>query len=603
MIHEQRLPRVVSELVTGPSTLQSPYVVPADSASGTIIISIASNGNGALTPDETFLRLNTGVNDYRLVGLPDGMGAFRTSADVTNGTFTLLCNHELGNSSGIVRDHGNRGSFVSQWTISADTFNMFVVGARDAATTYNLFDLGTNSYVAFDASNPMPEYSGNVLAPPPAVAPFNGIGRHCSADLPGPGAFKFGSLGTDARIFMNGEEIGNPGRAFAYVVTGPGADQAWELPRLGDYSWENSVASPFAQEKTIVIGLDDSSPGNVYVYVGTKQSTGNDIERAGLTNGTKYGIVISGVTVNGSGQCVEDAVNILGDAASGPIVSKPFSMLDLGDQTNVTGNALQSLGDAQCVLNWLRPEDGAWDPQDPNRFYFVTTATFSTGTRIWELAFTDITQPELGGVATMLADGLDVSTFAGGLTTFVQPAPVPQVNDLRQLDNFCTTPYGQLLIQEDVGSNGRLGRTWLYDIASDSGLEVAISDAARFQMGVDPNQFLTTNEENSGIIDACGILGSGWYLTNMQAHYGIAGELAEGGQLQAMYVPAAACPGDLDCDGDIDQSDLNLLLASFGLCQSDNGWFPPAGNLAGPDGCVTQDDLNVVLANFDTSCN
>jgi hypothetical protein len=44
-------------------------------------------------------------------------------------------------------------------------------------------------------------------------------------------------------------------------------------------------------------------------------------------------------------------------------------------------------------------------------------------------------------------------------------------------------------------------------------------------------------EESSGIIDVSSILGEGWYLLDVQAHYPIAGELVEGGQLLAMYVP------------------------------------------------------------------
>jgi hypothetical protein len=40
---------------------------------------------------------------------------------------------------------------------------------------------------------------------------------------------------------------------------------------------------------------DDTSPlGQLYVYVGDKQSTGNDITKAGLTNGKFYGIKVTG---------------------------------------------------------------------------------------------------------------------------------------------------------------------------------------------------------------------------------------------------------------------------------------------------------------------
>ena len=49
-----------------------------------------------------------GVTPYRMVGIPDGLGAF----DNDDGTFTVLMSHELGNSVGTVRAHGAKGSFV-----------------------------------------------------------------------------------------------------------------------------------------------------------------------------------------------------------------------------------------------------------------------------------------------------------------------------------------------------------------------------------------------------------------------------------------------------------------------------------------------------------
>jgi len=49
--------------------------------------------------------------------------------------------------------------------------------------------------------------------------------------------------------------------------------------------------------------------------------------------------------------------------------------------------------------------------------------------------------------------------------------------------------------------------------------------------------FLTQDEESSGIIDASSILGEGWYLLVQQAHYATDTELVEGGQLLALHIP------------------------------------------------------------------
>ena len=92
---------------------------------------------------------------------------------------------------------------------------------------------------------------------------------------------------------MSGEESGPEGRAFAHIATGANAGTSYELPRLGKFSWENAVASPYSANKTIVGGMDDATPGQVYFYIGTKTNTGTEIDRAGLTNGKVFGVAVN----------------------------------------------------------------------------------------------------------------------------------------------------------------------------------------------------------------------------------------------------------------------------------------------------------------------
>src|ERR1044071_3494216 len=53
-----------------------------------------------ITTGESVNNKPDGVTPYRMVGIPDGLGAF----DNGDGTFTLLANHELPNTVAIVRD-------------------------------------------------------------------------------------------------------------------------------------------------------------------------------------------------------------------------------------------------------------------------------------------------------------------------------------------------------------------------------------------------------------------------------------------------------------------------------------------------------------------
>jgi len=342
-------------------------------------------------------------------------------------------------------------------------------------------------------------------------APTTGttFSRFCSADLAPRSAFFNPATGNgyDGWIYLNGEESGNEGRGWAHLMSGT----SYQLPRLGRFSWENSVANPNRSDKTIVAGTDDSTPGGqVYIYVGSKTASGIPIDKAGLTNGNLYGVKVNGVGL-------EDRVNGI---ASGT----QFTLFNLGNVQNMTGAQLQTASVAGGVSEFLRPEDGAWDPSNPSDFYFVTTDRFDTvkngtGTtigrsRLYRLHFFNIADPAAGGVIDTVLDGTE---------------------DQQMMDNITINGRGQVLIQEDVGNNAHIGKIWRYNIANDSLNLVAAHDPLRFAPGAP--DFLTQDEESSGIIDVSDILGEGWFLFDVQAHYGVAGELVEGGQLLALHYP------------------------------------------------------------------
>ncbi|RMF82509.1 MAG: hypothetical protein D6744_06035 [Planctomycetota bacterium] len=61
-------------------------------------------------------------------------------------------------------------------------------------------------------------------------------------------------------------------------------------------------------------------------------------------------------------------------------------------------------------------------------------------------------------------------------------------------------------------------------------------------------------------------------------------------------VPGSGTPGDVDGDGDVDLTDLAMLLSAFDACAGDPG-FEPAADFDG-SGCIDLADLAVLLANF-----
>jgi hypothetical protein len=456
---------------TGPSSSQSPYLV--RSQPGVVLQSI-------LTVGDAVPKAGGAPGDvYRLVGIPDGLGAF----DNGDGTFTLLVNHELPPNAGTVHAHGARGAFVSRWTIRKD--DLTVVQGEDLIHQVATWNRTTSSY--------NPPASGVVLR------------DLCSATLPPASALYDAASGKgyDGRLFMNGEEmeVDPHGRAFAHLLDGT----SYELPALGRASWENQVANPDTGEKTVVIGLDDTTPlGQVYVYVGDKRDAGSPVERAGLTGGTLYGIKVEGFPREDQAPEFEFPASFTGHS--------------LGNVSSLSGIQLNGASNAANVTRFSRPEDGAWDPANPNDFYFVTTAG---GSRLWRLSFVDPADPAAGGTISMLLAG-GRSTLAGG--------------PYRSLDNMTATDRGRLVIQEDAMGSVDLSAIWQYDIASGMLEKVAEADSSRFKPPT-PAPF-TQQEESSGVIHVPDILGEGWYLLTMQAHYPQGDpELVQGGQLLAMHLP------------------------------------------------------------------
>lgn len=485
---------VSSAQTTGPSTLQTPYVLPS-------IPSVATT---------SILSVGDSIGGYRMVGIPDGLGAF----DNNDGTFTLVMNHELTNGVGVIRAHGAKGAFVSKWVINKSTLS--VISGADLMQQVFLWNSTTQT--------------SDTVATPFA---FN---RFCSGDLAQISAFynAASGLGTQARIYMHGEEGGTTGYQMGTVVTGPDAGKAYLLGKFnlntngsgltGMGAWENALASPFAQDKTVVIGDNDGGTGiminAVSVYVGTKQNTGTEVDKAGLTNGTlKF-------------------VNVTGN---------PTEIVNTTTRaTNITSGTRFTLSGTSSTT-FSRPEDGAWNPLNPREYYFVTTdqldqVTDGVGaligqTRLWRLTFDDITNPDLGGKIDLLIDGRTV----GGV----------KVN---MFDNITVNPTtGLVILEEDVGNAAHNGKMWAYTPSTDTLVRITNHQTSRFgDLTVAATAPFNQDEETSGIIDVSSILGPNTYLFVDQAHYAINAanpngfanpdELVEGGQLMTMRYPLAAAP-------------------------------------------------------------
>ncbi|NDG09620.1 MAG: DUF839 domain-containing protein, partial [Actinobacteria bacterium] len=145
---------------------------------------------------------------------------------------------------------------------------------------------------------------------------------------------------------------------------------------------------------------------------------------------------------------------------------------------------------------FARVEDGEWDPNNPDVFYFVTTesnkdpiatapnpATPSVtrdGGALWKLTFKDAQNPLAGATLELLLNG--------GESIYMSKP-----------DNMTITKNGVILIQEDPGNNDHLARVVAYRIRDAKIATVAQFDSKYFTKG--SASFLTSDEESSGIIE------------------------------------------------------------------------------------------------------
>jgi uncharacterized protein YjiK/2',3'-cyclic-nucleotide 2'-phosphodiesterase (5'-nucleotidase family)/Ca2+-binding RTX toxin-like protein len=457
---------------------QTPYLVSTNS--NVTIQAIITTGDATS---------KTSGGTYLFGGIPDGIGMF----DNGDGTVTILVNHEIGSTLGAVRDDGAKGAYVSQLVVDKATLQ--VISGQDAIQTLKVWDAGSSSWQV------------STLA----------LSRFCSSDLPSQSALYNAAtgLGSQAKIYFTGEEAGAEGKLLGVVVTGSEAGTAYDLPWLGKFSHENAVANPFAQDKTIVLGTDDAGggKGQVYVYIGTKQATGNEVQKAGLTNGQLYGFAVTGLTQETGTTNLQNAT---------------FTLAPLGNAATLTGAQLEANSNTAGVTQFLRPEDIAWDPTNAARGYFVVTDNVNpNGTpndpvqyhsRLYQFTFNDITDPTKGGKITAVLDGTE------GQVMF---------------DNVTVDFQGKVTLCEDPGNNPRVAKVWQYDPVTDTLTELAQHDPSRFLAG--GANFLTQDEESSGVLDVTSTFGDAHhkaFLIDTQNHALATGAnaatLVEGGQLMLM---------------------------------------------------------------------
>jgi hypothetical protein len=454
------------------------------------IYMISTNSAVSLTPIAT---TGDDLNGTIIRGIPDGMGAF----DNGHGGITLLANHEVSTTDKVAL---RSKSDTSQWGVSITSLNYSPGAGKITSAIPLIQDIKYWNYKTG-------QYQETPLGGEPtgaAAGTFGwGISRFCSATFSPAGTFMYNGVGYAGSMFTTGEEIGDSSRGFAFDAEGNG----YQLPRTGMLSMENIVPTLKPGINTVAMINEDGSAtdSQLHMYLGKKQSTGTSVDKAGFTNGDLYVLNVPTVT--------DDNVFRTTIAKSTP-VDATFKKIEWN--TDVPGFAK---GARENGFRFSRIEDGQWDPKNPDVFYFITTESNKDpvatkenpsepgiardGGGLWRLTFKDAQNPLLGAKLELLLNGGE--------------APF-----LSKPDNMTITDNGIIMIQEDPGNNAHVARLLAYRLQDGKIATVAKFDPQYFTAA--GSNFMTIDEESSGIIDATALLRKGsndkntYFFLNAQIH-------------------------------------------------------------------------------------
>ena len=423
--------------------------------------------------------------DYKVIGIPDGLGAHRAQG----GTRIVYMNHELTsstNSEPVVGGPLNRGAFVSKLVVDRDG------DVRSGERAYDwVFNENTFHGPAAEVGN--------------STRPFS---RFCSGSLATPEEHGF-----DRPIYLTNEEEGTPANTFdtmGGLAVAIVDNNLYTLPKLGRFAWENTLVQPTQGNKTVIMGMEDGPAvldpaqenSQLYLYVGKKDPRHGTsvLRRNGLDNGELYVLV-----PENSSQGSE------ADVLSGTI-GVQWALIPNAGALNEA--QLEAASDAAGAFRFARPEDGAFNNLNRNEYFFVTTGGAADANELGRLYSLKLHpgNPTKGAELTVEYNADTVIAAGGDIA--ISPDNIDVSDD-------------HLMIQEDgtaesrpiMDENDRDGSIWRFDLGR-HGIDVSSAERiveldppGRDGIPVGPGVW-----ETSGIIDGEGLFGEGSWIFDVQAH-------------------------------------------------------------------------------------
>lgn len=525
--------------------IASPPVAGAGTFQGTMLKDVAGGPdlkiNSLLTIGEFTNGLTPGSSVYAPPGILDGLGAY----DNGDGTFTVLANHELGSSVGV--------PYQVQFTLSE-------LGTSSAI---NISGARISKFVVDKDSddNPLNGYRSQIISGGLAYnkvigSDNNGFDRFCSSTLFNPGQFG-GGRGFADRLYITGEESSG-----ALYVLDPASGVLREAPALGKGSWENAALVDTGSANTVAVLLFDDTKAPLYLWVGTKNASGDLLDRNGLRQGNLYAWAPTNNSIPeaGSDNTPGPDSDDLKAIASGTALAGNWLLL--GNQDFVIGKTAAQLRSAAVTagaMQFSRPEDGDTNPLNGKQVVFNTTgsADFSSGDKYGNVILLDF-------ASAFAANGQLNGAGATSLKVIYDGDKLSDpTSGLRSPDNLTWSADGSLYVQEDRtvtpwgsvdGSIWKLSTSQVDPVTGQAAAErwavidrkTPYGQTDALAIGGAPDFANSGEWESSGIIDVSSLYGAkagSYFLADVQAH-GLKdgniwgnGYLAEGGQLTLIQQP------------------------------------------------------------------
>ena len=283
---------------------------------------------------------------------------------------------------------------------------------------------------------------------------------------------------------------------------------------MGRFAKENTVVQRHAGTRAVIFSFEDGPAelqNQLYMYVGKKDRSAHAsvLQRNGLVGGTLYVFRSNDPARNSERTFVTGTVT--GEWAAIP------------GAEHMTDVELETASDAANAMTFVRPEDGAFNPNNDNELFWVTTGSSSgvdNGVNELGRLYSLRLHPgnPLKDATLTIVYNADL-VVAGGGDIAISPDNV-DAGDRYLMINEDGTTESRLV----MGAKGRDGSIWRFDLVKGptGAVGVDVSTATRVAeldppgrdgVAVGPGIW-----ETSGIIDASELFGDDTWLSDVQAH-------------------------------------------------------------------------------------